>query len=264
MPVQYKDFDKDVKDLLNKQYGSAWKIESKFKGPKDSVWINPMADSKGVTVDVEYDCSKTGLKLKASVNPELTVKPKVTYEVGGNKVEVSTQSDVRNLDYEVNYELKEKGFAASANLTKKAVKASAVVSVAHHCVVGADVTHDLSGKNALGYTLGSRYNAKGTILNASTSAFKSFSVGVYKGLNIANKNVTTGAIVTYPNPKIQVGAEMPCLICPDQQVKFRINSDLQYAVAVIRKFGDNWKAALSWESTSKCCQFGLQLTRESK
>jgi len=268
--VQFKDFDKDVKDLLTKQYGTAWKIESKFKGPKDTVFINPQADSKGVNVDVEYECANTGAKIKTNVNSNLAIKPKVTYENGAHKVEASTTGDVRDLDYELNYELKEKGFAAGLKLTKKAVDASAVVSVAHHCVVGGGVTYDLSGKAPLGYTLGARYNAKGTILNLSTAALKSFSIGALKGLTIAGQDATVASQVTYSSTKtdVVVGLEIPCLLSPETSTwKLRVNSQLNVAVALIRKFGDSWKAALSYEYVQKnnnALQFGLQLIREPK
>jgi len=198
------------------------------------------------------------------------VKPKVTFEHGGNKVEVSTLGDVRDLDYEVNYELKEKGYAASAKLTKKAVDASAVVSVAHHCVVGAGVTHDLSGKNALSYTLGTRYNAQGAIFNFSTQALKSFTIGALKGLTISGRKVTVAAEVKLNGGKTSVvaGTEFPCLLCPESNtIKVRVNSQLDVAVAVTRKFADSWKASLGWEYTqtsTNFCQFGLQLVREPK
>jgi len=270
MPVQYKDFDKDVKDLLTKQFGTAWKIENKFKGPKDTVFINPMADAKGVNVDVELNCTKTGVKSKINVNPDLIVKPKFTYEFGGSKVEVGTLGDVRRLDYEVNYEIKEKGYAGAVKVTKKNVEASAVVSVAHHCVVGAGVTHDLNGKGPIAYSVGTRYNAQGAIFNVSTAAFQSFTVGVLKGLRICDRNVTVATQVVYANgkPNVTAGVEFPCLLFPEcNTIKLRVNDNLNVAIAVIHKFADSWKAALAWEYTGNnknLCQFGLQLVREPK
>jgi hypothetical protein len=271
MPVYYKDFDKDVKDLLTKQFvgkdGPVWKVESKVKGPKDQVYINPIADGKGVTVDVQYDCGTCGLKTKANVDSNLNIKPKFTYEVGAHKIEASTTSDVRDLNYEVTYDMKEKGYSGSIKVTPRNLEGAAVISVAHHCVVGFGAVHDLTGKAALSWSLGTRYNMQGAIVHALTTALKTYDVGVLKTVNLIGQPCTVAAQYKHSaKPEIIVGLETACVLCPmigihGNVLKLRVNSNLNVGVAIIRKFADNWKAALSYEYGPKV-QFGLLLTRE--
>ncbi|RNF05734.1 voltage-dependent anion-selective channel, partial [Trypanosoma conorhini] len=87
----YKDFHKDVNDMLTKSYSESekWKVESKFKGPKDTLFVNPTATSDGkFSVDVEYAPSQCGAAVKATLQPYVrSAGLTVSYRYRGHKVE---------------------------------------------------------------------------------------------------------------------------------------------------------------------------------
>jgi len=268
--VLFKDFDKEVKDLVQKRFGTAWKIESKYKGGWDNLYINPQVDGKGMSVDVEYNCKDCGILTKTNVTPNLVVKPKVTLEQGPHKVEIGTTGDVRDLNYEAVYELKDKGYSAHSKVTQQAADFYGVLNVAHHCLVGGGFEYDLSGKGDITWAAGTRYNMPGAIVHLTTKQAKVFNVGVLHKFNLMGRASTaalqvmhTGAMTAHSKTDVTAALETPCQFIKGNTMKFRVNSNLDWAVAVIRDFPDGWKAALSYEHGPKF-QVGLQLIRESK
>ncbi|ORC79953.1 putative voltage-dependent anion-selective channel, partial [Trypanosoma theileri] len=106
----YKDFNKDAKDMLTKSYSDAqkWKVECKYKGPKDTFFVNPTATSDGkFSADLEYVPSQCGAAVKVTFLPS-TCNAKITasYQDRGHKVEgiVSKQGE-----YEVSHECRLQG-----------------------------------------------------------------------------------------------------------------------------------------------------------
>ena len=268
MPIFFKDFDKETSDQLNKQFigkdGSAWKVESKYKGPWDTLYINPQADSKGVTVDVEYNLKAAKLKTKTNVNTNLEFKPKVTFEDGAHKVEVSTKSDVRNLDYEATYELKEKGFAANAKVNQKAVEAAGVLSVAHHCVVGGGAEYDLTGKGNLSWAAGARYNRPGTTASLTTANLKSFAVALRQKFDLLGKDLFAAVQVSHSKDSglaYKAGLETQCPLGTGHTIKVRMDNKFAVGVAASRDIAVGWRYAVGWECQEHA-KFGVVFTRE--
>jgi len=270
MPALFKDLDKETSDQLTKQFigkdGTTWRVESKYKGPWDTLFVNPQADGKGVTVDVEYNLKAANLKTKTNVSTALVIKPKVTFEDGGHKVEVSTKGDVREFDYEASYELKEKTFAANVKVTPKAAEGFATLSVAHHCLVGGGIDYDLTGsKNPLSWAAGARYNRPGTTASLITRNLTTFSVALRQKFDLLGKDAHAAALVSQSKNGLDytIGLEHDCFLGTGSHLKFRINNKYALGAAIAKDFGDGWKAALGWESTN-VDKFGLLLTRESK
>lgn len=253
----YKDFNKEPKDLLTKNYQDAakWKVESKFKGGKDVVYVNPQASNDGVNVDVEYNLSSFPAKLKLNVNPSLDTKLTTTYEQFG-KVEVAVTG---NGDYEVNYENKFGDISVNDKLTKKAAEAGVSYSVAKFCAVGAGIVYNLE-KSALTWSAGVRYAQKGAVVDIVTNNLQTYTTGVLYPVTVGGRKVSLAAQVDCGKGfKGTAGAELGCLFCPANTLRFRINNNFKWGVAYIAKLSDNWKAAVSLDDNLKP---GLLLTRE--
>jgi len=255
----YKDFNKDIKDLLTKNYidGGKWKIESKFKGPKDTLFINPQGGNSGVSADIEYNPSSCGAKLKLNVNPALAWKLTASFEEKGHKVEVVTDKD---LSYEVSYDGKVAGFAISEKLTTKEIDSGIAYAVAKHCSVGAGATVSLKD-NSLKWSAGARYSDAGRLFTVQTVQLQKYLTGVSLPLTVAGKKFTAAAQVECAKGTFgaTVGIDHPCCLVPGAVARVRVTDKLAWAVAYLVKLPDNWKAAISIDASLKP---GLTLTHE--
>lgn len=258
----YKDFNKDVDDLLTKNYAvGEWKLESKFKGPKDTVFVNPQATGKGVTVDVEYNCS-CGAKTKLSVAPDLTLKAKGSYDVNGHKFEATTDSAFSG--FEVTYDGKLAGVSINEKLKQEksglSYDGGFSYAVAKHCEVGAGVKYTFNDSK-LKWTAGARYVNAGRLISFQTAALSTWTTGITAPLTVADKKVTVGAKVDCGKGKCDalVGLEMGCILNPNATARFRISNQLEWALGYIVKFPNSWKAAISVDSSLKP---GVTLTQE--
>jgi len=254
----YKDFNKEPKDLLTKNFqdSAKWKVESKFKGGKDVLYVNPQASNDGVNVDFEYNFSAFPSKLKLNVNPSLDTKLTTTYEQFG-KLEASVTSAG---DYEVSYENKFGDISVNDKLTKKHVEAGISFLGAKFCSVGAGVVYNLE-KSVLSWSAGARYAQNGIVVDVVTNELKTYTTGIQYPLEVAGKKVSVGAQVDCgsKNFKATVGVETACAVFPANTVRVRVNNNFKWALAYIVKFSDNWKAAISLDENLKP---GLLLTRE--
>lgn len=253
----YKDFNKEPKDLLTKNFQDAakWKVESKFKGPKDVVYVNPQASNDGVNVDVEYNVSSCATKLKLNVNPDLKTKLTTTYE-GFGKLEAAVTDA---LDYEVSFENKFGNIAVNDKLTKKAFEGGVSFAAAKACSVGAGIVYNLE-KSALTWSAGARYAQKGVIVDVVTNNLQTYTTGLQFQQKIADRDVTIAAQVDCGKGfKGTVGVETACLLCNKNTVRVRVDNAAKWALVYIAKLSDNWKAAVSIDAKLKP---GLLLTRE--
>lgn len=256
----FKDFHKETSDLLSKYYlgGGKWKVESKLKAGKDTVFINPTATNDGVSADVEYKASTQPVALKANVTPSGIKKVTVTYEQGIHKVEVA--SDIKGDAPEITYEQKNSKFTVSDKINKKAAEAFASFKATDFLTVGAGVSYAYASK-AIGYQVRARFAQKGLIADVATD-LKTISTGVSYPLVIANKKVATAAEVVYPlekkDIKFVVGAETGCMVFPKNSLRVKVDNKLNASVAYIAKL-PGWTAAIS---TTQDLKFGLNLVLE--
>ncbi len=253
----FKDFNKEPKDLLTKNYQDAgkWKVESKFKGPKDTLFVNPQASNDGVNVDIEYNLASAPAKLKLNVNPDLKSKLTTTYESFG-KLEVAVTDA---FDYEVSWENKFGDIAVNDKLTKKAFEAGVSVAAAKFCSVGAGIVYNLE-KSALSWSAGVRYSQKGVIVDVVTSNLATYVTGLQTQQKVAGKDLTIAFQADCGKGfKGTAGVELACPLVPKNTLRIRADNNLKWALVYIAKLSDNWKAAVSVDDKFKP---GLLLTRE--
>ena len=270
MAKHYKDFNKEVKDMLTKNYETPgeWKIENKTKCKEDKTfWINPKADKKGISADVEFNYADFDLKSKTNVTAS-NIAPKVTYEKSGHKVEVGVDKLAADAAYTVEYEGTLAGFKIHDKLTKKDLTCGVGYKVAPHCQVGAAVTIGLAkGVSLSSWSAGTRYlDDAGRQLTVSTKDLKSYTTGVIYPLpDVAMfKKVKLAAQVDchHGGATWMAGVEFPCVLKPCEGTwKLKINEKYEASVAFILKMNDNWKMALS-SSFADCCKIGASFTRE--
>ena len=255
----YKDFNKEPKDLLTKNFQDAgkWKVESKFKGPKDTLYVNPQASNDGVNVDVEYNLASVPANLKLNVNPELKSKLTTTYEAFG-KLEVAVTDA---FDYEVSWENKFGDIAVNDKLTKEALEAGVAFSAAKGISVGAGIVYNLE-KSALAWSAGARYSQKGVIVDVVTNALQKYTTGVQFQQNVAGQDMTVAFQADCGKDKGFKGTlavETSCPVFAKNTVRVRVDNSFKWALVYITKLSDNWKAAVSVDAKLKP---GLLLTLE--
>jgi hypothetical protein len=254
----FKDFNKDVKDMLTKNYTDAgvWKAEGKLKGPKDQLFIN-VNGSSTVNVDAEYNPSCCGAKVKVNVDPSLAWKVTASYEEKGHKVEVVTD---KALNYEVSYDGKLAGVAINEKLTKKGVECGVAYGVAKHCEVGAGVNYSFK-ESALKWTLGARYACCKYLVSIQTTQLEKYLTGLSLPVNFAGKTATVAAQVECGKGAFAatVGTEIPCPLLPGNALRVRVTDKLAWSAAYIAKLPNSIKAAISVDAKLKP---GLTVTSE--
>lgn len=245
----FKDFNKDVKDLLTKNYTDAgvWKAEGKLKGPKDQLFINVNGASAGaVNIDAEYNPSGCGAKVKVNVDPALAWKLTASYEEKGHKVEVVTD---KAFNYEVSYDGKLAGVAINEKLTTKGVEGGVSYGVAKHCEVGAGVNYSFKN-SSLSWVLGARYACNKYLVNLQTTQLQKYLTGLSLPVNVAGKTATVAAQVECGKGAFAatVGGELPCFLVPGNALRVRVTDKLAWSVAYIAKLPNSIKAAVSFDA----------------
>ena len=256
----YKDFNKDVKDLLTKNYTDAgvWKAEGKKKGPKDQLFINVNGtSSSAVNVDAEFNPSGCGAKVKVNVDPALKWKLTASYEEKGHKVEVVTD---KALNYEVSYDGKVAGVAISEKLTTKSVETGLSYAVAKQVEVGGSAAFAFKD-SSLKWALGVRYACGKYLANVQTTQLQKYVTGVSLPVPFAGKTATVAAQVECGQGAFAatVGTEIPCVLVPGNALRLRVTDKLAWSAAYIAKLPNSIKAAISFDAKLKP---GLLITSE--
>ena len=256
----FKDFNKETKDLLTKNYMGAgkWKLESKVKGGNDQLFINPAATNEGITVDVEYKASAQPIAVKTTFSPSALKKTTVTFtdKVYG-KFEVAT--DAKFDAPEFSYESVFKGVSVHEKLTKKASEAFLAFSPIPVLSLGASANYTFDTK-AVKTSLGARYSCKecGLVANATTNDFKAFTVGAIYNVALNEIKGQVAAQVDYSKnaTKIALGGETGCLFFKSNAIRVRVDSDKNITAAYIAKL-KSWTAAITVHQNLK---FGATFT----
>lgn len=237
MSTFYKDFGKASKDLLTKSVAEGklekgetgfpkpiWKIESKLKAKEKCVVVNPVADAKGITANVEWTCCDA-LKGKINVASDIAAwKPTLSYETSGRKVEVTAKNFTEYKTAEVTYEDKQKVYSAIVKATAEKLNVEASAPVIDEVSVGASIEIPLSGEKKYNF---SKWSA-GVLYAPCKTANVGFSlnaldaVDVFGNADIPNfkledKPVSVGAVVTVQADKnfaAVIGASGKTPLCP--------------------------------------------------
>lgn len=259
MPPQFKDFNKDVKDLLTKNHVALgeWKLESKFKGPDAQLYINPQVVKGHMTVDLEFGMKEHGAKAKVSVGQsKLLEQAVVTWEKQGHKVEATTKG-------ELTYELQRGQFAMLDKLTKSRLEAAASWQCCSPAVLGASAAYDYQSNALAAYAVGFRYVQAPYTVNVTA--------------DLKEKKFTTGAVI--PIEKVKTAIQADCKVSGEATVtagaQFTCpfgnvitvkatklpNHAVEASVNILRKFADGWKAALTL-TTKDYKKIGVYVVRE--
>ena len=257
----FKDFNKETKDLLTKNYMGAgkWKLESKVKGANDQLFINPAATNDGITVDAEYKTSQYPVAIKTTFTPTAVKKTTVTYtDKAYGKFEVAT--DCKFDAPEFSYETIFKGVSITEKITKKASEALVAYAPIPALTVGAAINYAFDSK-AIKSTLGARYSCKecGIVANATTNDFKAFTAGAIYNVDVKGTKGQVAAQVDYSKAagaKVAFGGETGCQFIKGNSLRFRVDTDKKFTAAYIAKL-KTWTAALTIHQNLK---FGATFT----
>lgn len=252
----YKDFGKDVKDMLTKSYSEPqkWKVESKFKGPKDMLFVNPTATSDGkFSADVEFIPSYYDAALKVNVNPALdSAKLTATYKHADHTLEAVLNTKG---DYELSHEaLLHHHVSSHTKLVKDAVELGVGASVAPNCQVGCGARYLFGDKKDCEWSMSCRYAEGGRMIAVRTDRLQSYTTSFVAPLPSLQHRVFVGGEVVCGSGREcawTAGAETDCLVFKGNRVKARVNHKKEWAVAYIARLADKWTAAVSFDKNMK-------------
>jgi hypothetical protein len=275
MPTkQFKDFSKESKDLLTKNFPvpGSWKVEVKGKGGDREPILSQVnaiysEKVKGIDVDVDYNLKQFNLKTKTNVNAAGIIKPKVTYEPAvGHKVEATLNSLSVDSDFELAYEGE---FAAGVAVHDKVTKKGGMIQAAYplgNVTVGASVAYAFQS-GLINWAAGFRYADKNLTAGFSTTDLKTYNTHVFFPFTcpLTGCKLLSAAAVDCGHNKwsgaATVEAPLECLGLPKTSARVKLTNDLAATVSLITKVAQNWTAVVT-VNVQNVTKFGVQLTRE--
>lgn len=259
-PVLFKDFNKTAKDLLTKNYQTSWKLESKYKAADQALTVNPVADKDGVAVNIEYADKAAGVKGKFNVKEDLSVKPTVTYEKSGHKVELTITAPKVDTDFELTYEgqCPMTGSGLYMKATKGSVTDSISYNVTSDVTLGAGAAFDFKSKTLKDWSLGARYlvPACKCVVSFTTSRLTTFNFSAVGPVPVEVRGKKMIAALSadfdksFSDPVVTAGVEVPCPLLSFSTLKAKVNNKMQATVSFLLATG-SWKTAISADVASK-------------
>lgn len=291
MAKLYKDFSKEAKDLLSKQYENAgsWKMETKGKNTVDrTIFMNPKAANGGdkVWADVEWNSKADNIKTKTVV-AQNKFAPEVTYEKGNNKLKVASSSVNKDAKVTVEVETKmdvaQKSVAIWSNYTTANKQSIMMASfqLNNAFMAGASGTMAFANGFALsnwsaGFRFNKAFDGKNMVFSATLDDADKVSASVFGPVNlkIADKThkldiAAQAAVKISDTSKLTwaVGTEVPV---QGHVLKLKMDQDFKLALSQVFKLSNNVDATVSWalaknQWTDKImdplCNFGINFTR---
>ncbi|KAK7199010.1 voltage-dependent anion-selective channel [Novymonas esmeraldas] len=276
MATLYKDFSKDSKDLLTKNFtnGGDWKIENKAKAAKGDYAVATTSTARGdVTVEVE------GLTRDGAAYGKLSFTPKDL-----NDVKATVRAE-NFMNYRIEAIIAHKGATLSdttielnsqtvkpfANgrvsvhdkLTQRALEVALSVAAVEGVQLGCGTKYDLKSQT-LGWTAGCRLAARnGIIVTAQTDQLRSYTADVIARAALHPKFQPRVAAAVTLDPQTSawdgsLALEWGCQVIQGNTAKARLNKKLEWAVSYIANLNGGWSLALSID---KSLRTGLTLTR---
>lgn len=276
MATLYKDFEKDSKDLLTKNFNKSgeWKIENKAKAAKGTYAVGTTSNARGdVSVDIE------GLTADGACYGKLTVTPKELHDfkatvraenLQGHKIEgILTQKgqSFPNFSFEVNHEtlkpLANGRLRMHDKVTEKALEMGLSIVAGNGVHLGCGAAYDFKA-GSIGWTAGCRAAAtKNTTVTVQTKALRDVSANV----------LTTAPLHPKFQPRVaanvsmdlqsnawdgSLAAEWGCQVVLGNTAKARVNKNLEWMVSYIAALKGGWTLTLSFDKNLKA---GVTLTR---
>eukprot|EP00672_Neobodo_designis_P021789 CAMPEP_0174830288 /NCGR_PEP_ID=MMETSP1114-20130205/2432_1 /TAXON_ID=312471 /ORGANISM="Neobodo designis, Strain CCAP 1951/1" /LENGTH=270 /DNA_ID=CAMNT_0016064079 /DNA_START=61 /DNA_END=873 /DNA_ORIENTATION=+ len=270
MAKQFKDFNKEAKDLLTKNFpaGGSWKFEAKEKAADKTVTVSTTAEyakAAALSADVDYNMKEFQLDTKTTFTHDGAVKPKITYKpAAGHKIEASLKGLSVDADFEIVYEGNLSGALVMDKITKKQGEVQVAYAVGN-VAVGAGATYAFA-KGLAGWSAGVRFVQAGITGSVVTKDAKTYTTGLYYPLKLSCCTVKTAVQVDCGHDKcnVVVGAEAPLNCCNlPLTVRAKVAQDMTFAVSLIKKLANNWTAVVSVQyKKDGLSKAGVQLTRE--
>jgi hypothetical protein len=287
----FKDFNKDVKDLLTKYTAEAkgkvatgfaplaWKVESKLKTKAGAALVfNPVFDEASSKINAEFTLERfvPGVKGKLSLDRDLAkTKPTLTFEPeGGRKVEASVETFFDVAKYEIVYEDKQTAYTAIVKATPGvvAIEDSLPIPGVDGVVLGGSVELDYTGakdtKTLKSWAAGLRWAPSKTLAaNVTTAALKTFTLGALfeiPEVKLEGKPIAAAAQVDFDaatnKVKAIVGISARTPLCPfGSSFKVKVDTALNVSLSYIADF-TNWKLSATFDVNQRA--LGLLVTLE--
>lgn len=276
MATLYKDYNKDIKDLLTKNHCTPgeWKIENKAKATKGNYAIGTTSNARGeVSVDVE------GLTVDGICYGKLTLTPKALNDVKatvrlenyqGHKVEGIVQkkgNSMNNVSFEVNHETLQPVLNGRVRVhdkvTDKAVDLGLSMAAADGVQVGCGASYNIKAQSC-SWSLGCRAAAtKTTTVALQTTTLKNLDAWVMTTAPIHPKFTPRVAVnvkynVASKAVESSVGAEWSCQVIQGNTAKARIDQNMKWLLSYVAALRGGWTLVVSFDAQMKA---GLTLTR---
>lgn len=247
----FKDYGKEVKDLLSKNYQSAgaWKLESKTKGKPGQLIVNPNASNDGINADFEYKLTDYPASFKVNLNPKFETKLTTTYtrpDIGKIEATVDSERAVTTA-----YEGKHGKVAVNATGTKSAVSGGLSFGANENLALGAGATYNIDSR-AINWTAGARYFQDGAIAAVTTADLKTYQTSVQYPFKFSDYSGTVAASVECGSGKFAAtaGLEIPCVLIKGNRVRVRVNNNRKWAASYIYDL-KNWTASVTIDDSLK-------------
>ncbi|KPA74951.1 putative mitochondrial voltage-dependent anion-selective channel [Leptomonas pyrrhocoris] len=276
MATLYKDYSKDTKDLLTKNFSAAgdWKIENKAKATKGNYAVGTASNARGdVTVDVE------GLTADGACYGKLSLTPKELHDIKaslraenyrGNKVEAiltKKGASLKDFSFEVNHEtlqpLANGRLRVNDKVTDKAVELGLSIAAVDGVQLGCGATYNFKAQTC-NWSAACRAAAnKSTTVTLQTEALR----------NVEARVLTTAALHPRFQPRVAanvsydvsskvwdgaLGAEWGCSVIAGNTSKARVNRKLEWMVSYVAALQGGWTLTLSLDKQMKA---GVSLVR---
>jgi hypothetical protein len=266
-PALFKDYNKATKDMLTKNYPAAgsWTVECKYKGPKETFFVNPQASSNGkISADIEYVAACNG-GVKISITPEIAreIKATANYTLNGHKVEVVAQRKGDNFRYELSHETcvaLSKRASINEKLTPEQVELGMGIDVAPNCQVGCGAVYNRKA-NDCNWNFGCRWAEKGYEIAIRTNRLRTYQSSAsvpWKFTFRGNPCTVRGAVEVEcghgrgeQGTGVTLGVEATCPVLPANTIKARVSRNKDWAVSYIAKMADNWTVSVSVDKNMK-------------
>jgi hypothetical protein len=275
MPL-FKDFNKDVKDLLTKNLNvNEWKLEFKSKAPLDQLFVVPIVENGVMSLDAHFNCTQTGLQTKTRISQDCVFKPEITYDSGDHKLKLkqgglkcpcSGDGTVIKGGVTTEYEYNANGLSLNDEIawsSKPVITAGAAYEIAPKAFVGLGLTFDL-GKSALTkWSAGARYTHDGWLqVNATYDNKGVVTVGALEtfGEVLCAKNVKVATQFATDGSGLTVGTEFFCTVTQGT-VRTRWSQKCNgVVVSWAKTLAQNWRFAVNYDVCKK--NYGLVITRD--
>jgi hypothetical protein len=283
MATLFKDFDREVNDLLTKNVKApgTWGLETKNKPLDRQIVVNPKYDSKavsasdnGLALEVLFNDDKNKLETTTKIHSNLQVDPKVVYKgISCQRFEVSTVNAAElcpgNLTAEYQGNSNDKGAAWNLLYSQRSFKAGLTACIPNTPLqIGGTACFCLESKSISGWAVGARGNsAKHSVTGAVTLANDKVGLTAMHSHTIKDMHVKFGAAVNVACANkavcVKAAAEFEDPFKIVDLVRVMCTNSCAVTVTVAKTVANNWTAYLT-VAKGPCFNVGVSIVHEPK